>query len=255
MIVLMACQMSSITINGATIQGSGKKATETRQVSNIQRVSLRATGELTIIQGSEEGLTVEADDNILPHLKSEMRGRELILGPEEGTSISPKTPIRYTLKVKELDRASISGSGSIISDSIVTKDFSASIAGSGKINLAKLDAQDVAFDISGSGKMSIDSLKGKTLEAKISGSGDYDLTGDVDKQTVTITGAGNYLGGDMKSSDATVRISGSGDVTLWSSSALNISITGSGKVNYYGKPSVSQTIAGGGNIKSLGEHE
>lgn len=255
MLVLMACQMTSVTLNRTTIQGSGKKASEERQVSDIQRVSLRATGDLTIIQGSEEGLTIEADDNILPHLKSEMRGRELILGPEEGTSINPKTPIKYTLKVKELNRASVSGSGSITSESIQAQDFSASISGSGKVNFAKLDAQDVSFEISGSGKMSVDTLKGKTLQARVSGSGDYDLSGEVDRQTITISGAGNYLCGDLKSSEANVHITGSGDVKVWAGSKLDIIISGSGNVSYYGKPNVSQTVAGGGNIKSLGVHE
>src|SRR5512146_347376 len=94
-LVLMACQLANISY----INGSGKPASESRPVSSFSRVSLRGTGELILSQGNEEALTVEADDNILPYIKTEVRGDELILQTKEGVSINPRTTIRYTLKV------------------------------------------------------------------------------------------------------------------------------------------------------------
>lgn len=254
MVLLMACQMSGVSFGGRYLDGSGEKVSEDRPVSNVERVSLHATGNLIIIQGNEEHLTVEADDNIMPRIRTEMHGRELVLDIEPGYSIHPKTPITYTLKVKDLSKVSVSGSGNVTADELKVKDFSASIAGSGNMSFGNLDANDVEMSISGSGKMKTDALTADSLDAKISGSGDYDVAGKVTKQSVTITGAGNFFGDNLESDEATVRIGGSGDVKLWTTSTLDATITGSGKISYYGKPDVSQTITGGGSVKSLGEH-
>jgi hypothetical protein len=250
-LVLMACQL----VNISSINGSGKAASESRPVSGFNRISLRGTGDLTITQGDEEALTVEADDNILPYIKTEVRNGELILQIKEGVSINPRTPIRYTLKAKDLNLIAISGSGKVMADALKTQDFSTAISGNGNMHFGNLDAQDVAMDISGSGKMIVDQLKAQTVESKISGSGDFDLTGEVTKQSLNISGSGNYLGGDLKSSEAQVRISGSGDVVVWVEDALNMSTGGSGKVSYYGSPKVEQSVSGSGTIKSLGEHK
>jgi hypothetical protein len=250
-LVLMACQLANISY----INGSGKAASETRPVSHFDRVSMGGTGELTITQGNEEALTVEADDNILPYIKTEVRGNELVLHIQEGVSINPRSTIRYDLKVKDLNRVAISGSGKVMADALKVQDFSTAISGSGNMHFGKLDAQDVVLDISGSGKMIVDELKAQTIESKTSGSGDYDLTGEVTKQSVTISGGGNYLSSDLKSNEAQVRISGSGDVDIWAEDTLTVTIGGSGKISYYGSPRVSQSVSGSGTIKSLGEHK
>lgn len=234
-LVLMSCRFGNVTIDGQRLTGSGNLKTETREVSNIERVSLEDLGDLTIIQGNEEGLTIEADDNILPYLESTMRGRELVLGLKDGYGLTSKATIRYTLKVKDLNRISVSGAGNITSE--------------------KLNVNDLTLDVSGSGNLRFADIVAKSLTAKSSGSGNFDLKGMVDTQDVTITGAGNYTAGDLQSNEATVRISGAGNATVWTAKTLNVRVTGFGNINYYGRPDVSQTISGGGGVKSLGEHK
>jgi hypothetical protein len=232
-LVLMSCQLGTVTLNTNAVRGSGNVTSEDRSVSDIERVSLMGTGDLTVIQGDTEGLTIEAEDNILPLLTSDMNGRELQLGVKKGTSISPTKPIRYTLKVKSLTRISVSGSGNVNSD--------------------KLDVQDFALDIAGSGNMDMQDLTAGKLTAKTSGSGNFNMAGKVQSQDITITGAGNYKAEDLQSTQTSVTISGSGNVTVWASDSLDIHITGQGDVRYYGKPTISQSISGSGSIKSLGE--
>ncbi|MHC4958535.1 MAG: hypothetical protein ACYTGN_09170 [Planctomycetota bacterium] len=48
-----------------TIHGSGRRVTVERAVSGFDRVTFRAVGEVTLIQGDEEGLSIEIDDNLL----------------------------------------------------------------------------------------------------------------------------------------------------------------------------------------------
>lgn len=234
-LVLMSCRFGTVSINNNSVSGSGQLKTETRDVSDIERVSLEDLGDVTLIQGNEEGLTVEADDNLLPYIETIMQGHELVLRIKHGTSITNHPTIHYTVKVKDLSRVAISGSGSITAKQLKVNDFEMDISGSGDVNLPDLEA--------------------KSLQARASGSGNFNLKGKADSQDVTITGAGNYTAGDLESSEANVTISGAGNVTIWATNKLSVRITGFGNVNYYGKPTVEQNITGGGSIKTLGEHK
>ncbi len=232
-LLLMSCRLS-MDLNRQSLQGSGNLKTEQRTVSNIERISLEGLGDMTVIQGSEEALTVEADDNILPYIETFMRGNDLVLKIKEGYSIRNNVTIRYTIKVKSLNAISISGAGNLTSE--------------------KLDVGDLNLNVSGAGNMKIADLQADDLHATASGTGNYDLKGKVKTQDITISGVGNYTAGDLQSSDAKVTVSGSGNVTLWADEKLDIRVAGFGNVNYYGKPSVAQSITGGGGVKSLGIH-
>ncbi len=234
-LVLMSCQLANISINQQTLRGSGNLKTETRSVSNVQRVSLEDRGNLTIVQGNEEGLTVQADDNILPYLQSQMRGNELVLGLQSGYNLSSDSTVNYTLKVKDLSNISISGSGDVTGDQFKTENLTVNISGSGNVKFA--------------------SLQVNSLNMRASGSGNFNLKGNATSQDITITGSGNYNAGDLKTSNTQVNVSGSGNVTVWTTDQLGVHVTGFGNVNYYGTPTLSQTITGSGSVKSLGQHQ
>jgi hypothetical protein len=234
-LMMMACSLGTVNLNRTVVEGSGVVKTEEREVSGVERVSLEDTGELEIIQGSEEGLTIEADDNILPYIETEMRGRELVIRLQNNIHVEPDTQIHYTLKVKSLNRVSVSGSGDVYAKT--------------------LDTGDLEVIVSGSGNITVDDLQAEDLTVRISGSGNFDLTGAVKTQSVSISGSGNYTAGDLESQTADISITGSGNVTVWVTDELTIKVSGFGNVNYYGSPSISQTITGGGEVNSLGEHE
>lgn len=230
-LVMMSCRMG-VDLGGRRIHGSGTAKTETREVSNIERVVMEGVGDLTIIQGNEEGLTVEADDNLLPYIETRMEGHELVLTIEDGYSIDPVSKIRYTLKVKDLNRVSVAGAGNMTADSLKAGNLSLEIAGTGDVNVQDLQADD--------------------LEVRISGSGNFDLEGKVKSQRITINGAGNYTAPDLESGEAEVTINGAGNVDVWATDQLDVRVAGVGNVNYYGQPAVSQSITGGGSVKGLG---
>src|SRR5512138_255880 len=115
-LALMSCQLTS-ALDRRVIQESGKVKTEQRQVSDVERVSLEGMGDLTVIQGKDESLSVEADENVLPYIETIMRGRELVLRLKDGYEY-PHTNIKYTLKIKSLNQVSISGAGNLTSEKL-----------------------------------------------------------------------------------------------------------------------------------------
>jgi hypothetical protein len=236
-LMLSAC-MPGITINagnGDTIVGSGNLQTESRDVSGITSVRLEGQGDVEITVGDSEGLTIEAEDNLLPLLISEVRGGVLVLRTRENTTIQPKKPIRYAVTVKQLEGLELPGSGSMTVDGVQSGEFNIRLSGSGDINVANLEAG--------------------WLETRLNGSGTIRIDGAAGEQTIEMSGSGLYDAGDLKTADTTVRLPGSGDITVWASDNLEVSINGSGNVNYYGAPKTDTSVRGSGNIRNLGEKE
>ena len=228
--VLMGC--GTVNFGFSSVRGSGTLKTEERAVSMFEKVVIEGSGDLYVVQGNEEGLTIEAEDNLMEYLTSEVRDNTLVLGFKDGVSVSPTKGIRYNLKVKNLSDISVAGSGNIHMDTFKAESLSLSIAGSG-------DAQ-------------IKDLAATSLRIQSSGSGNFEVSGSATKVDVNISGSGKYKAGDLESDDTSITIGGSGEAVVWANISLKVQVSGSGDISYYGDPNVSQSISGSGSVKSLG---
>ena len=209
---------------------------ESRPVQDFEEVAMEGHGDLAIVQGDVEMLEVEADEEVLPKLKTEVRGRRLVLGYRSWWDwLTPPwgaPPIHYTVTMKTVRGVVISGSGTVTA--------------------AEIHTDDLRLEMSGSGRGTIDRLAAETLELRISGSGRLEVGGgQVGAQEITISGSGSLRAEELTSDEADVRISGSGNIRLHAEKALNVHISGSGEVRYRGQPVVSQRISGSGSIAPL----
>ena len=63
--------------------GSGNVINQTRSIPGSEQVSLDGTGYVLVIQGNQESLTMEAEDNIIPHIVSSVKGNMLAVGYDD----------------------------------------------------------------------------------------------------------------------------------------------------------------------------
>ena len=232
---LFALLLSACGLN--VIRGSGNVTDETRAVSDFSRVELVGSGEVILTQGDQEALKVEAEDNLMSHIQTEVRGHTLYLGlNRDGLPeiLVPTRPIKYYVSLKTVEGLTVSGSGDIRSE--------------------QLKADNLELVISGSGDITLNTLTAKTVNSKITGSGDCEVGGGATPtQTVEINGSGNYKGEKLAGEAVVVKITGSGGATVWAKNTLEARITGSGDVYYYGAPQVTQRITGSGDVHSQGK--
>jgi hypothetical protein len=237
-ILLALVALATVTACSGFVRGSGDLITETRQVSNFDRISIEGSGEAIIMQSGNESLTIETDDNIMAHIKAEVEGGTLKLGiKERNFPINLVSPTRlvFTVGVDDFNGLSISGSGAIMAETLDTKRLEANISGSGKVKISNLAADQVNVEISGSGLVDL-------------------VGGEAAEQDISISGSGKYLAGGLCSPLINLSVSGSGEATVCAVDTLDADLSGSGNVNYYGQPSVSITSSGSGNIRNLGEN-
>jgi hypothetical protein len=214
---------------GAGVRGSGNVTSESRDVSDFDEVVLEGIGNLTIQQTGSETLTIEAEDNIIPYLKTEVEGDRLVIGVEDNTTINSSEPINYRLTVKDLNALTLSGSGNIATTAISTDELALTVSGSGNIG-----APDTSTD---------------ELQVELSGSGSVRAAGKTDSQDIDIPGSGSYDAEDLESRETEIDLGGSGRATVNVSDELDVRISGSGSVEYSGDPTVSQDISGSGNVR------
>ncbi|MBM4240260.1 MAG: DUF2807 domain-containing protein [Euryarchaeota archaeon] len=215
---------------GQTGTGSGNLKNESKNVSGFNQIDLNGMGTLIITQGDKESLTVEAEDNVMPYIKTDVSNNKLSIKFENNSPV-PTKPVKFYLTVKDINSIAISGSGKIESNKLNAKDLTIVISGAGEGNLTNLNATTLTITISGAGKMYI--------------------AGNVTNQTITISGAGEYTANDLSSKTVTITINGAGKATLRVSDLLNAIINGGGDISYIGNPKITQQINGAGNIKQI----
>lgn len=216
--------------------GSGHVVTQDRSVSSFSAVSFSGVGDLTITAGDAEALSIEAEDNVQPELRSEVRGGTLFLSLADDRGrlpVRPTQPIHLNLTVKQLNDLNLSGAGRVIVNA--------------------LNASQLHTDLSGAGGLRLDGLTVDQLTGSLSGAGGLTASGRANHVSIDVSGVGSFQGANLQANTANVNISGTGSATVWVTGDLAANISGLGSVRYYGRPSVSKNVSGLGSVQSLGD--
>jgi len=207
-LALVAGGCTDIGSEDTLIRGSGVVITESREVGSFDRLAVEGFGEVIVEVGPASSLEIEAEDNVMAVLTTDIRNGRLVLSIEDGHSLrQAKTPI-YRITTPNLIGVAIAGSGDVTVDGVDTTEFTVSIAGSGYVQ----------------------------------------PTGLADHISVSISGSGDYDGASLSASTAEVSIAGSGAVVVNATDTLDVSIAGSGDVVYLGDPTLTQSIDGDGRV-------
>src|SRR5690606_5648177 len=210
----------------------GPAVTETRSVSDFDKIEATFSSDVEFTQGPSKSVTVKAAENLQHYIITEVTGNTLVLKTRPNVDIRGGHVTIYVTN-PTLNAATLSGSGNFVSGS--------------DLNTASLNLK-----LSGSGNIFLSRLTGNTLDARITGSGDISINGgSVQTQEITVTGNGDYHTQSMRSGQARVKLTGSGEARLWAEDQLDVQISGSGDVWYLGAPAVNASISGSGKVRKI----
>jgi hypothetical protein len=123
------------------------------------------------------------------------------------------------------------------------------LTGNVKMDVPQLSASALRIGASGGSALAIDELRATSLRIHGSGALDAKLAGRVEKEEVSISGAGSYDAEKLVATDASVSVSGVGNVIVHATSTLGASISGAGVIEYVGNPTVTEHVSGIGRVK------
>lgn len=220
---------------GPSERGSGNVVTEMRDVSDFHAIDISYPAQVLVKQGSKESLEIEAEDNLLPGLKTQVKDGVLNIfyKSENGKHVNPTKTVKITIVVKDLTSVDFTSAGDLTIDNLKTNALDVSLSGAGNLKLNKILVKTLGVDLSGAGSMS--------------------ATGTADDLDLSISGFGDFKGADLHSKEARVDISGAGSAIVWVDNSLDAQISGAGSVSYYGSASVTKEISGVGGINHLGD--
>jgi hypothetical protein len=253
---ILACDISVNTgdLAGERIRGSGDIAEEDRDVSGMSRVELAMTGTLHIEVGDNEELRIEAEDNLLDYIETDVRGGELVIETRQGYDLDPTRSIEYFLTVTELEAIRLSSDGDAEAPELQAERFSINIDSSGSLNIDSLDCPSLDVEISSSGNVSISELTGDTISIDINSNGDLEIAGgQVEGQDISISSSGEYRANDLASLVAVVDLSSNGSATIRVSDRLSGTLSSSGFVYYIGDPELDVSTTSSGRAEQIDE--
>ena len=187
--------------------GSGNSVTETRQLAEFDEIEFRVAGDFKVtIAEKATPLEIDADDNILPLITTEVVDGRLIVDSKQPfkTKHSPD----FKVAVTSLNRLIVQGAGDATVRGLDNYKFELEINGSADVRLSgKSDELKIA--VNGSGDVHAYELSARQTDISIAGSGDVRVSTS-EALTVSITGSGDvkYIGNPK----VTKAIVGSGDV-------------------------------------------
>jgi hypothetical protein len=223
------------TASGA-IPGSGDIETETRDLADFTSLTVNYPAEVTIVQGSAPSVSITADDNLLPQMKTEVSGGSLVIESTEKNSrtrVNPTDTVEITLTVTELTHVQFNSAGSIKIDGYSGSQLELSLDGAGNLDLTDAELG--------------------TLTINLDGAGSITASGTADNLVVELDGVGSLNASDLTAQDGLVTVDGLGSATVRVEERLEVNIDGLGSVSYYGSPQLIEETDGLGSVKHLGD--
>ncbi len=211
------------------MNGSGNIIKAIRQLSEFTSMSVSGSIKVEIKTGAVASLIVEADDNIMPHLITNVSDKNLSI-KLKGINNLRNATVRIFLVVPTLNKISTSASAEVRSTEPITNSDKISFtASSGSLINVKVGAPSISAGAS-SGADIILSGRTKNLSAESSSGSSVNLFG-------------------LKSENATASASSGADIDIFASIGLNASASSGAKVNYKGgATSVVKNVSSGGAV-------
>ncbi len=257
------------------IRGEGEIKSEVRHLSGFTEIDLSGSPDVIVKSGNEYKVVVKDYENLLPKLKTVVKGNALkiyfdgcvtnsqavveITMPElTGIRSSGSGDIRVSGDFKgDYVNVAVSGSGNVTFNGLIDgmQSLEIAIAGSGDVHFNSVVKEaKVKTSVLGSGDVSLN-LPGKIadFELKSQGSGDVYISGDTvaNAQMVTM-GSGDISAENVVFVNARVKTMGSGDIKLQVRQSLEATTMGSGDIIYSGNPQkISLHAMGSGDVRKM----
>jgi len=212
------------------IEGNGKVVVQERSVSSFTVIDVGGAFEIELTQGDQTALTIEADENLLNLIITEVSGNTLEIYTKEDIRKFEKLKVYITFV--ELEELDLSGA--------------CEVYGNGTLQLDKLSC-----DVSGAMEMDL-SLNASELTIDASGASEINLAGFAETVSIELSGAGELSAFELETDYFSLEISGAGDADIFVNKELDVEASGAASVRYKGSPDkVNHSSSGAGSIKKM----
>ena len=225
--------MAVFTQRNLSVSGNRNVVKDCRDLKVFKKINIGLDhAEIYIQKGRSNKITIEAERNILSHIRSIVNKETLHIRLAPGLKLKPTVKLRLYIETPSFQELLNSSASDVLGAGIFSSEILQILnTGSGQITL---------------------SLQTDMLDVRNSGSGRVVLRGETDKMRCTSSGSGQVEAINLKTRKLFVNISGSGNGRFHCLNAMVGFISGSGDIYYNGSPKDIQieTTGNGSLIKN-----
>lgn len=216
-------------LSGCFEVGNGHRATESRDVSDFDRIDNATDLNVLVEPGDRTEVTVSLDSNLLDRVYTEVEDGELRIRVR-GSFVSHLHGENVRVRMPALNEIRVSGDGNL-----TATDFD--------------DSTTVKINVSGDGDLTWSGMADE-LDVKVSGSGDATLKGDVGYLDAQVSGDGDLHARGCDAAGARIDVRGDGDAAVTIHGDVEAKVSGDGDLNVYGEPHfTSRSVTGDGTLR------
>jgi hypothetical protein len=212
--------------NGVT--GDGHVMSDSRTVDSFRSVSI-ASGFSAIVTTGPQGVTIRADENLLPLLETFVQGDSLVVQIKPDTEFVSATTLEVAVSNDVLEGLDVSGGTRVTATATAVDTFPASASGGSHINLTGLASTAVNVDASGGSEVFITGTASHGT-ADASGGSTIDLTA-VPLDSLSLSASGGSIVKAKVATSVAGDASGGSVVTISGSPTVNVDSSGGSVVN------------------------
>src|SRR5215211_3145556 len=151
---------------GSRIRGSGVGGSEARYTGDFSGLNVGGVFHVEVTAGKEFSVQVQADDNLLPYIRTEVK--DGVLAIETTKRIESHTPLRVLVSAPEIERVQVSG-GSVLSlAGVANSILEIGASGNSKVTVDG-ETDEVNLEVSGASSVEAEHLKAQIASVDSSG--------------------------------------------------------------------------------------
>lgn len=187
---------------------------EFRQVADFTGIKVSGAFIITVIQGKGHAVKIEAEQQMLARIRTEVKDGILNIYTEGKTET--ENPMMVYVTMEELKKAEANGASRIRSES-------------------ELRANDVSLCTSGAGSIEL-KLKAAEIEIVSTGAGKIELSGTASKLMASLSGASSLSAYDLQADFASIKTTDASHAKITAHDTFNGQANGASYINYKGAP-------------------
>ncbi len=208
-------------------KGNGNVVKEDRKIESFSRIICRNSINLYLTQGEEEKITIEADDNLMELIITEVKDQSLEIYLTKTVKEAKKLNVYVTFKTI-----------SMLQNSGATTTHSQN----------KIKADNFQLNTSGASDVKLD-LEVNNLVCDISGASVVKLKGSANLMNVEVSGASDFSAGELVAQTCNVSASGASNAFVTAIKAIEMDESGVSNISYSGTASNTKKNGSKINVK------
>ena len=195
MLLVVAPFAAGCMLHHDQVVGSGQRRREKREIAAFTSISTEGAYEIEVVSQQPLSLEIEADDNILPLITTDVSGGVLRIKSKRSFSVS--RPIILKISTPNIEAISASGAGSVEVSDLKNDSFEIDSSGAPSIKVSG-ETGTINIEANGAGKIDAHKLRAAKGTVEANGVAKIEVSAR-DELNVTVSGPASVVySGDPK---------------------------------------------------------